>query len=275
MYPTLPRVFASCLNCCVTLGLPTNNNMTIARSTNHLPIPILMYHQIEVAPAKGAPLRGLCVAPQSFARQMYLLKLLGYRGVSMTDLLPYLRGERVGKVVGITFDDGFLNNHTNALPVLQRHGFSSTCFAVSQHVGKTNQWDHKIGIASAPLMNAEQLRQWIDGGQEIGAHTRHHVKLSQVSTQDAAQEIAFSKSELESVTGSPVRHFCYPYGDFTQEHVDMARAAGYMSATTTARGRCLAGEDFMQLPRAIVTRSTSLLLLWMKLATRYEDRRRA
>ena len=124
-------------------------------------------------------------------------------------------------------------------------------------------------------MNAEQLRQWIDGGQEIGAHTRHHVKLSQVSTQDAAQEIAFSKSELESVTGSPVRHFCYPYGDFTQEHVDMARAAGYMSATTTARGRCLAGEDFMQLPRAIVTRSTSLLLLWMKLATRYEDRRRA
>ena len=249
--------------------------MTIARSTNHVPIPILMYHQIVVAPAKGAPLRGLCVAPNSFARQMALLKLLGYQGLSMTDLLPYLRGERVGKVVGITFDDGFLNNHTNALPVLQRHGFSSTCFAVSQHVGKTNQWDHKIGIASAPLMNAEQLRQWIDGGQEVGAHTRHHVKLSQVSTADALQEIALSKSELESVTGSPVRHFCYPYGDFTQEHVDMARAAGYMSATTTARGRCVAGEDFMQLPRAIVTRSTSLLLLWLKLATRYEDRRRA
>ena len=55
----------------------------------------------------------------------------------------------------------------------------------------------------------------------------------------------------------------------------MARAAGYQSATTTARGRCVAGEDFMRLPRAIVTRSTSLLVLWLKLATRYEDRRRA
>lgn len=249
--------------------------MASLRTENSSPIPILMYHQIEVAPAKGAPLRGLCVAPKSFARQMYLLKLLGYQGLCMTQLLPYLRGERVGKVVGITFDDGFLNNHTNALPVLQRHGFSSTSFAVSQHVGKTNQWDHKIGIASAPLMNAAQLRQWIDGGQEVGAHTRHHVKLSHVSSQDALQEIALCKSELESATGSPVRHFCYPYGDFAQEHVDMARAAGYESATTTARGRCVTGEDFMRLPRAIVTRSTSLLLLWMKLTTRYEDRRRA
>lgn len=234
-----------------------------------------MYHQIEVAPTKGAPLRGLYVAPKSFARQMWLLKLLGYQGLSMTDLLPYLRGERVGKVVGITFDDGFLNNHTNALPVLKDHGFSSTCFAVSQHVGKTNQWDDKVGIASAPLMNAAQLREWIDGGQEVGAHTRHHVKLSQISAATAAQEIALCKSEIESVTGAPVRHFCYPYGDFTQEHVDMVRSAGYISATTTARGRCLAGEDLMRLPRTIVTRSTTLLVLWLKLATRYEDRRRA
>ncbi|NCX06152.1 MAG: polysaccharide deacetylase family protein, partial [Actinobacteria bacterium] len=83
--------------------------MAILHTENSSPIPILMYHQIEVAPAKGAPLRGLVVAPTSFARQMHLLKLLGYQGLSMTDLLPYLRGERVGKVVGITFDDGFLN----------------------------------------------------------------------------------------------------------------------------------------------------------------------
>ena len=80
--------------------------------------PILMYHQIDASPARGTPLRGLTVTPGSFARQMGLLRLLGYRGVSMTGLEPYLRGETTGKVVGITFDDGYRNNLEHALPVL-------------------------------------------------------------------------------------------------------------------------------------------------------------
>jgi len=57
-------------------------------------IPILMYHQIDVPPPRGTPLRGLTVAPQSFARQMACLKLLGYQGLSMRDLMPYLQGEK-------------------------------------------------------------------------------------------------------------------------------------------------------------------------------------
>ena len=81
---------------------------------NAKPIPILVYHQIAEAPKKGAPFRGLYVSPTAFARQMALLKLLGYQGLSMTDLQPYLRGEKSGKVVGITFDDGYLNNLTLA-----------------------------------------------------------------------------------------------------------------------------------------------------------------
>ena len=57
-------------------------------------IPILMYHQIDAPPARGSALRGLVVAPQSFARQMALLRLCGYRGLSMRDLEPYLQGEK-------------------------------------------------------------------------------------------------------------------------------------------------------------------------------------
>ena len=67
-------------------------------------LPILMYHQIDATPARGTPLRGLTVTPGSFARQMGLLRLLGYKGLSMGDMEPYLRGEKSGRVVGITFD---------------------------------------------------------------------------------------------------------------------------------------------------------------------------
>ena len=79
-----------------------------------------MYHQIDAPPPKGTPLRGLVVAPASFAWQMRMLKMMGYTGLSMRDLEPYLLGKKYGKVVGITFDDGYKNNHLHALPVLKK-----------------------------------------------------------------------------------------------------------------------------------------------------------
>lgn len=248
--------------------------MTVSKTANVAPIPILTYHQIAEAPPKGAPYRSLYVAPKDFARQMALLALLGYRGLSMDDLQPYLRGERRGKVVGITFDDGYVNNLTHALPVLQRHGFTSTCYAVSQLLGKTNAWDISNGIAQVPLMTDVQLQQWVAGGQRVGAHTRNHVHLPEVSVEQRSEEILLGRKELESSSASQVAHFCYPYGDFNAETVGNVEAAGFESATTTRRGRCHVGESMLELPRVPVLRSTTRLVFWLKIATRYEDRRR-
>lgn len=244
------------------------------QTANSYPIPILTYHQIAVAPPKGAPYRGLYVSPSSFKRQMAFLKLLGYRGLSLSGLMPYLRGELQGKVVGISFDDGYLNNLTNALPTLQKYEFSSTCYAVSQLLGKTNEWDRHIGIAQTPLMTAAQLQAWAAGGQEVGAHTRNHVHLTQTDDLACLNEIDWCKTELEAMTNGPVAHFCYPYGDFNDDTAKKVIGAGFQSATTTQRSRCHAGEDLMKLPRVPVLRTTSLLSFGLKLLTSYEDRRR-
>lgn len=241
---------------------------------NSFPIPILTYHQIAEAPERGAPFRSLYVSPRDFARQMSFLALLGYRGLSMGQLLPYLRGECSGRVFGITFDDGYVNNLTHALPVLQNLNFSSTCYAVSQLLAKTNVWDQEIGIAQVPLMSVEQLRLWIAGGQEVGAHTRHHVRLTELDPATGDSEIAGSKQELEQLTGCAVDHFCYPYGDYSEAVRLAVEKAGFASASTTHRGRCQSGDGLYALPRVPVLRSTTRLLLWMKMVSRYEDRRR-
>ncbi len=242
---------------------------------NARPIPILVYHQIDEAPPKGAPFRGLVVSPSGFARQMAMLRLLGFRGLSMPDLMPYLLGQRTGKVVGLTFDDGYLNNLTHALPVLQRHGFTATCYAVSQRLGQTNVWDQALGVAQTPLMDAKQLRLWVQAGQDLGAHTRHHVRLPELSDVQSRQEIEQSRAELESAGSVPVTHFCYPYGEFRAEHPAMTENAGFATATTTRRGRVARGTDILRLPRVPVLRTTSLVTFWLKLATTYEDRRAA
>jgi peptidoglycan/xylan/chitin deacetylase (PgdA/CDA1 family) len=241
---------------------------------NRKPIPILVYHQIAEAPAKGSPFRSLYVAPRAFARQMAFLKLLGYTGLSMGELLPYLNGKKEGKVVGITFDDGYQNNIANALPVLKRHGFSSTCYAVSGLLGQTNVWDQHLGIPQAPLMTEAHVRQWVAGGQEIGSHTHQHLDLLGADDAACRADITLGKSRLEAVVDRPVDHFCFPYGRYEPKHAEMAREAGFKTATTTQRSRCHAQADVLQLPRVPVLRSTSLPVFWLKIATAYEDRRR-
>ena len=240
-------------------------------------IPILMYHQTAPTPPKGAPLRGLVVSPQTFSRQMAALAALGFRGLSMTGLQPYLSGEKQGRVVGITFDDGYENTLRNALPVLQRHGFSSTCYVVSGMVGQRNAWDAHHGIAQVPLMTREQLQLWIDGGQEVGSHSVTHADLGQLAQPEQLREVLDSKSQLENMVNQPqgVQHFCYPYGHLNDSAVECVRHAGYLTATTTARGRVAvtSAMDKLLLPRVLVSRTTSWPQLLLKCLTHYEEGR--
>jgi peptidoglycan/xylan/chitin deacetylase (PgdA/CDA1 family) len=235
--------------------------------------PIFMYHNIAQAPRGLRRWRSLYVSPGAFARQMWLLKRLGYTGLSMSDAMPYLRGEQQGRIAVITLDDGYVDNLKFALPVLQRYGFTATCYVVSGSVGRFNNWDaEKLGIQK-PLMSAAQMRAWRDGGMEIGAHTRSHPRLTQCNDAQRHDEIAGSKADLEDQLGSPVSQFCYPYGDMDDRIADITRAAGYAAATTTQRGRAIIGTDLWHLPRVQVARHHVLPQFAMRAFTNYENKR--
>ena len=241
------------------------------------PIPILMYHQVDAAPPRGTPMRGLVVSPASFGRHMATLWAMGLKGLSMRDLLPYLNGQKAGRVVGITFDDGYENNLRCALPVLQRFGFSATCYVVAGRVGQRNQWDLERGVPQVPLMTAPQMQAWVDAGQEIGSHTLTHPDLCSLELGEQRQEIAQARLTLEALVQQPggIRNFCYPYGSFDQGAIRCAGEAGYDTATTTVRGRVhgQAGLNPLTLPRVLVSRTTTCLHLLLKCLTGYEDRR--
>lgn len=235
-------------------------------------IPILMYHQIDVPPPRGTALRGLVVAPSSFAWQMRLLRFLGFKGLSMRDLEPYLLGEKQGKVVGITFDDGYQNNLIYALPILKANGFTATCYGVSSMIGGTNVWD--VGkVAQKPLMSLEDWRVWDESGMDVGSHTQLHANLTELAHEAALQQVVQSKVELQQMLGIEVRHFCYPYGWFNPEHEKMVRSAGYVTATSTRRGRVQIGDNPYALKRIMVARATNPVQFFMKVATAYEDKR--
>lgn len=235
-------------------------------------IPILMYHNIATPPA-GARLRGLYVRSNSFARQMRLLRLMGFQGLSMSAAMPYLRGEKKGRVAVITLDDGYVDALDNALPALRANGFSATCYFVSGRTGQTNDWDAAVLNVTKPLMTDAQLLQWHAAGMEVGAHSRTHPHLPNCSDSELQSELAGSKSDLEKLIGEPVTQFCYPYGDYDERVTQAVKQAGYAAVTTTNRGRANPGDDLMQLRRVLVTGSNMLHLFAIKVLSSYEDKR--
>lgn len=236
-------------------------------------IPILTYHQIDKVPTPGTPFRGLTVSPAQFRRQMAWMRRLGYRGLAMRELMPYIRGEARGKVFGITFDDGFRNVYRHAAPVLSEFGFTATNYFVSGQVDGGNVWDTADGVAPSALMNGEEIRDWARLGNEVGAHTVDHVHLPDLPLSSARIQIEASKAALENIAGLPVTAFCYPYGDMNVDVAQLVREAGYDNATSTQRGLARANDDPFSLPRVTVHCGTSLLRFLQKVLTRHEDAR--
>ena len=234
------------------------------------PVPILMYHNIAVAP-KGVRLRGLYVSPRRFARQMALLHWLGYRGLSMSAALPYLRGEREGKVAVITLDDGYRDNLECALPVLLHYGYTATCYVVSAAIGTDNHWDAQQLGTHKPLMDLNELCRWRDAGMEIGAHSRHHPHLPELSESELDDEVAGSRRELEGLLAVPVTQFCYPYGAAGLREREAARRAGFAAAVTVQRGRAQPGGDLFGLPRVMVGGHHAPHVFPLQLLTTHED----
>lgn len=241
---------------------------------NDVAIPILMYHNVaEVPDALHPDGRCLYVTPAAFAAQMRLLDRLRWRGVSMGDAMPYLRGQKHGRVVAITFDDGYLDNLEHAMPVLRRHGFGATCYVVNGCIGRHNLWDaSRLGVEK-PMMTLDQLHAWRLGGMEIGAHTRNHVHLTQCDDAQLHDEIVGGKAELENLLGFEVQQFCYPFGDADARVAKVARDAGYLASPTVKRGRARRGMDLFMLPRVAIDNVDSLAKFALRVFTPLEDLR--
>lgn len=86
---------------------------------------------------------------------------------------------------------------------------------------------------------------------EIGAHTITHPRLPQVSDEQARTEITDSKSQLEAIIERPVLSFCYPGGEYRDQHVAAVRDAGYTYARTVDRFAYALGSNALLAPSSI------------------------
>ena len=226
---------------------------------------VLMYHRVRTA----STFDQLSVTPARFAEQIEFVAKR--RVVRLSDVATQLATGDRDPCVAITFDDGYLDNLTHALPILERFKVPATIFVTTTFCDQTARhgrypeesnrlhltWDEVRQLAAHPLI-------------DIGSHTRTHPFLSRVSEAQATVEIAQSRAELETRLQKTVDLFCYPSGDLGAREIRLVRQAGYRAAVTVAPGLNRPSTSPFAIRRTEVTDKDDVRTMADKLSGAYD-----
>jgi len=192
-----------------------------------LMVPILMYHYISAPPADADVYRiDLSVTPDNFRDQLAWLRDNGYTSIDYYDLTMAIVGysELPEKPVLLTFDDGYLDNYTNAFPLLQEYGFKGTFFVITEFIDSGRE-----GYMTWPM-----IEEMARAGHRIESHSRTHPDLTEKDRDGLIWEILGSQQTIAAHIGYTPRYFCYPGGDYNEQTIALLRELDFWGAVTTA-----------------------------------------
>ena len=225
-------------------------------------VPVLMYHSI------SRDNNRISVSVTNFKKQMKLMSLLGYKGYSLNKI----NSKTSKKKIIITFDDGYENIFTEAMPILKKFNFSATCFIVNKKIGYFNDWDkNQKNFKKKKLMNKKQINTWINNGFEVGSHTMNHYNLKYLSNDQKKYQILKPKQFFKTNYGINIQSFSYPFGCYNEDCLKILKR-NYKFAVTTKRSRYNKGKfNPLEIPRVPVNSNTSIFKYFLKITTFYED----
>ena len=203
-------------------------NVSGVAPTGYQLVPILVYHNL------GAQSKGrLVLGADAFAEQMRYLKREGYRVVTLTEFVDWLRLKRQlpRKSVVLTFDDGYHAFREYAYPILKKLGFPATLFVYTDYVG-----------AGRNALSWDELKSLAAEGFDVQAHSKTHADLRRASGETDAQYARRMQAELaepprlfERQLGRGVQFLAYPYGRVDDAVLARVREQGYAAAFTVRR----------------------------------------
>ena len=214
---------------------------------------ILCYHNVNDQEKKYTT-----VSISNFKNQMEFLNRHGYKTISLNDLLTKREnGDYSSKKIAITFDDGWRDNYEHAFPILKDYGFQATIFLITDRIGDLD------------YLTPEQIKEMHRYGIEFGSHSLSHPKLPSLTEEQKWNEIFNSRKKIEDQFQFNVDFFCYPYGLYDSETVEMVEKAGYKGACSNRPGANIKDETFL-LKRTEISAHDTLFDFEKKIAGAYD-----
>ncbi len=191
-----------------------------------------------------------------FAQHLTAMRNYG-EFISLDDAVSLIEGNVPldGRYICLSFDDGFRNCVTNALPMLAERNIPAAFFVVSDLVPEaavqtTGEHLRFFGPRRRPIpfLSWEDCRTLSAAGMTIGSHSASHRPFISLSDHEAYEELRRSKAAIEAALGTRCDHFCCPWGkpdrDFkTSREIANAKALGYRSFLTTKYGSMAPGDS--------------------------------
>ncbi len=152
--------------------------------------------------------------------------------------LETLMKKREKNMVAVTFDDGYQDFKTVALPILKKYKIPSTLFVMS---GKANR---EALSNNKQTLSLEEIQQLETQGVVVGFHSSSHSDLSKLNRVELVREIKEGKRKLEKKLGHALAYFAYPMGISTKEVEELALQSGFAYAFTTDGGSVLNSSNY-------------------------------
>jgi peptidoglycan/xylan/chitin deacetylase (PgdA/CDA1 family) len=224
-------------------------------------VPVLLYHAVSRSP--GNQVAPFSVTPAEFGRHLDLLLEAGYRCVPFSDLVRLRRSpvpppggappSGGSRTAVLTFDDGYADFATAALPALQSRGLAATLYVTTGWLEGT---PHRSPGPEDRMLSWDELPELEAAGVEIGAHSHSHPQLDTLGATDLRDELRRPKELLEDVLGHVVPSVAYPHGYNGRRVRRAAAAAGYESGAAVRNALYRADDDDFAVPRLMLMRST-------------------
>ncbi|HUP27844.1 MAG TPA: glycosyltransferase [Chloroflexia bacterium] len=227
-------------------------------------VPVLTYHSVERMPSIADD--RYTVSTTTFGRQMSLLKLMRYRVEPLAKIVDTWNAGELPepRAVALTFDDGYVDNSTDAWPVLRKMGYPATLFFVTGLAGRASLWDESLTPGPKPLLPWHEAIRLDHEGFKVEAHSVNHPDLAAIPPEAAEQEVTGSKRDLEEHLGRTVELFAYPYGHYNAAVRDHVQRSGYRAAFSVARGLNTLKTDRFALRRVTISGDDNLLMFALK-----------
>lgn len=204
---------------------------------------VLLYHRVTDEVRDN-----LTVGIEQFERQMATIRS-HFQPISIEEVLASKSVSVSSRpLVTVTFDDGYLDNYTNAAPILQRHGVPAAFFVSTDIIGKNGRFPHDVrrGNPHIPLMDWDQLREMQGMGFTIGSHSANHIDCAKEPEERVRQELVESRDALRRELNISDPIFAYPYGGkehMTAGRLGLVKEAGYAGCLSAYGGTNLLPID--------------------------------